>query len=87
MAAGAIRNLVESDYRVPEDFSVIGYDNISLATLIDPPLTTIEQPLIEFGEQAAKIIIDLIKDGNNNTIQVSLNPKLIERKSCTAFEK
>jgi len=87
MAAGAIRNLVEAGYRVPEDFSVIGYDNISLATLIDPPLTTIQQPLIEFGEQAAKIIIDLIKDGNNNTIQVSLNPKLIERKSCTAFEK
>lgn len=86
MAAGAIRSLVESGYQVPEDFSVIGYDNVALATLIDPPLTTIQQPLVEFGEQAAKIIIDSIKDVDNKTVHVKLKPKLIERKSCAAVK-
>jgi LacI family transcriptional regulator len=81
MAAGAIRTLREAGKRVPEEYSIIGYDNVPLAELTDPPLTTIHQPLEEYGEQAVKVLIQTIRDPNSELVDLCISPELIQRKS------
>ena len=85
MAAGAIRTIRDSGYQVPEDYSVIGYDNSRLASLIDPPLTTIDQPLEEFGRQAASILIRTIQSDHPQLIDYCATPELIRRQSTSQF--
>lgn len=85
MAAGAIRALRDSGYNVPEHFSVIGYDNSRLSRLIDPPLTTIDQPLEEFGKQAASILIKAIQNDHHQIVEFCATPELIQRQSTSQF--
>ncbi len=81
MAAGAIRALREAGYNVPGDYSIVGYDNVPLASLIDPPLTTIEQPLEYFGQQATKILINSVLKGDLEPVKICAKPRLIIRDS------
>ena len=62
MAIGAIKLLKSRNYRVPEDFSVIGYDDIPLAAELTPPLTTIRQPTYDKGLHACRLLIDQIEN-------------------------
>jgi LacI family repressor for deo operon, udp, cdd, tsx, nupC, and nupG len=61
LALGAISALRTRGLRVPDDVSVIGYDDIPVARFVDPPLTTIQQPMREVGAAAAAIVIDGIR--------------------------
>jgi len=83
MAAGALQALHQAGYQVPEDYSIVGYDNIPLASLISPPLTTIEQPLDDFGKQAASILIRSILNEASEPIEICAEPQLIIRDSST----
>ena len=58
IALGAIRELRVAGLRVPEDVSVIGYDDLPIAAYVDPPLTTVHQPMREVGELAASVVLD-----------------------------
>jgi DNA-binding LacI/PurR family transcriptional regulator len=58
MALGLIKGLKERGYRVPEDISVMGFDNIAACEYSDPRLTTIAQNPIKIGEEAVKFILD-----------------------------
>jgi LacI family transcriptional regulator len=58
IALGAIRQLRESGRRVPEDVSVVGYDDLPIAAYVEPPLTTIHQPMDEVGALAAALVLD-----------------------------
>ncbi|HEY3542388.1 MAG TPA: LacI family DNA-binding transcriptional regulator [Gaiellaceae bacterium] len=60
IAIGAIRRLRSEGLRVPEDVSVIGYDDLPVAGYVDPPLTTVHQPMREVGELAAGILLDRV---------------------------
>ena len=60
LALGAIRELRSRDLSVPEDMSVVGYDDIPVASFVDPPLTTVRQPMREVGALAAKLLLDRI---------------------------
>ncbi len=60
MAAGVVVTAHKNNLRIPEDISIIGFDDSELAEKIWPPLTTIRQPRIAFGEQAAEILISQI---------------------------
>ncbi len=60
VAAAAIRAARKIGLRVPEDLSILGYSNITLSALTDPPLTTVAQPFELMGERAAKVLLDLI---------------------------
>lgn len=60
-ALGAIKAVKEAGLRVPEDISVLGYDNIETGALMDPPLSTISQPFYEMGQRAAERLIKLIQ--------------------------
>lgn len=82
MAFGAIRALKEEGLRVPEDVSVIGFDNIEASALSNPPLTTIMQPIYQLGEVSAKILLRLLSGENLETKRYLLKTQLIERKSC-----
>lgn len=60
IAIGAMRTLRNRNLRIPQDVSLIGYDNTPLADVADPPLTTMAQPMREMGRQAVTILLDLI---------------------------
>lgn len=61
MAIGAIKRIKEAGLRVPEDISVAGFDDISMAAYCDPPLTTVEQPAEAFGRHAVDMLVALIE--------------------------
>ncbi|GFM75568.1 MULTISPECIES: LacI family DNA-binding transcriptional regulator [Pseudomonas] len=61
MAIGALKRIKEHGLRVPEDLSLVGFDDIPLAAYCDPPLTTISQPAEAFGQTAVQMLIALIE--------------------------
>jgi len=79
-AIGAIRALRESGLRVPEDVSVIGFDDVNSAAYQNPSLTTIRQPLKKMAEIAAQILLDRLS-GKNVPKRVLIKPELIVRES------
>lgn len=58
---GCVKELHETRIKMPEEISVIGFDNIFLSSLIEPPLTTIGQPIREMGQAAAKMLISMVE--------------------------
>ena len=63
LAIGLLRGLQDAGLRVPEDCSVVGFDNISLSAFTTPPLTTFDQPKRTIGAQAAQLILQLLEQG------------------------
>jgi DNA-binding LacI/PurR family transcriptional regulator len=82
MAIGALRALREADRRVPEDVSIVGYDDIPAAEYCAPPLTTIRQPMREVGAVATRLLIQAIEDSGVSSGEVLLKTELIQRGSC-----
>jgi DNA-binding LacI/PurR family transcriptional regulator len=81
MAIGAINALNESGLRVPEDISIVGYDNVELGQYMQPPLTTVAQDFNKLGRLAAEYLISLIEDPETPVHQRVLSPELIIRQS------
>jgi DNA-binding LacI/PurR family transcriptional regulator len=82
-AIGAIRALRDANLRVPEDVSVVGFDDIRLASFNIPRLTTIRQPLREMGETAARILLQRIQ-GQAIPEEILIEPGLINRETTSA---
>ena len=61
MAIGAMRALRELGQRVPQDVSVVGFDDIDLAPHVDPPLTTVHQPIRRKGEEAVRLLLTVVE--------------------------
>lgn len=81
-AIGAVRAFRDAGLRVPEDVSVIGFDDIQAAAYLTPRLTTVRQPLRQMGEMAAKQLLLRISDGNSKVRQlISVSPELVVRES------
>ncbi len=87
LSFGAIRALTESGFRVPQDISVAGIDDIDEAKLFQIPLTTMQIPKEEMGKLVAEILIDKIEDENIPCQKISLSSKLIIRKSTCPVNK
>ncbi|WP_273319953.1 LacI family DNA-binding transcriptional regulator [Vallitalea guaymasensis] len=82
MAIGAIEKLEEMGIKVPEDISVVGFDDIDIARLVRPKLTTVAQPIHEMGRVAANMIIDIIEGkGSKVKDDVIFEPNLVVRDS------
>ncbi len=81
-AIGAIRALKETGRQVPNDVSITGFDDVSWATLNEPPLTTVHIYLEEIGRFAARRLVDLIEGGSQVPMRISLATKLVIRQSC-----
>jgi len=82
IALGLLRGLAERGVRVPADISVIGYDDIPLARLAVPSLTTVRQPIGEMVSTAFARMLDLVGGGSGGRAsETVLNPELIPRES------
>lgn len=81
MAIGALRELQRNNLKVPQDVSVIGFDDIPLASLVSPPLTTIAQPIYEIGAQAMNLLIRSIEKKDLVKSKIILDTKLVIRES------
>lgn len=81
LAIGLYRGLHERGINIPDDLSVVGYDNIDLDEYVTPKLTTVEQPILELGETSARLILNRINNINMPRQLVNVPVKLIERSS------
>jgi DNA-binding LacI/PurR family transcriptional regulator len=80
-AIGSIRAFQEAGLRVPEDVSVVGFDDIQIAVHNMPSLTTVRQPLQKMGELAAQTLLNRI-EGNGTTLpEIAVEPELVVRRS------
>lgn len=85
-AIGALRALKQRGIRVPQDISLVGFDNILFAMYVDPPLTTIAQPMFEMGQSAMQMALTLIKDPRAPIEDMIIQGKLIVRESTRSIE-
>jgi DNA-binding LacI/PurR family transcriptional regulator len=80
-AIGAIRAIQEQGLRVPQDISVMGFDDIPGAAFHTPSLTTVRQPLNRMGEVAAESLLDRIEGGKEYPAEIAIEPELVVRES------
>jgi LacI family transcriptional regulator len=80
-AIGSICAFQEAGLRVPQDVSVVGFDDIQSAGFITPPLTTVRQPLQQMGEIAARTLLERIEGRIKYVSEISIEPELVVRKS------
>jgi LacI family transcriptional regulator len=81
MALGAIEALRRQGLRVPEDMSVVGFDDLPEVRWSAPPLTTVRQPLADMGKVAARTVLRLTRDERPDSPRVELDTELILRSS------
>lgn len=84
MAVGAIKALKENGCQVPEDVSVVGFDDMPLASYYDTPLTTIRQDTFRMGREAAKLLIRAIDTPEKQRHDYPMPVELVLRKSTAA---
>ena len=81
MALGAISAIGEKGLRVPEDISIIGYDNIHASRFYSPPLTTVHQSKSRLGVQAVNLLFERINHKSDQIEKIEIYPELVVRKS------
>lgn len=84
VAIGAKSAIREAGFHVPDDISLIGFDDIPWAKYSDPPLTTIKLPAEALAQSACTLLVELIQDNGNTDRQnqIILDTELVVRKSC-----
>ena len=80
-AIGAIRAIQEQGLRVPQDISVMGFDDIPGAAFHTPSLTTVQQPLNRMGEVAAQVLLERIEGQKEYPSEIAIEPELVVRES------
>ncbi|MEV0262067.1 LacI family DNA-binding transcriptional regulator [Streptomyces sp. NPDC050617] len=81
MASGARQVLRESGRRVPDDVALVGFDDSAVARHMDPPLTSVRQPIEEMGRTMARVLLQEIEERTADRPQVVLPTELTERES------
>ncbi|MGL5245619.1 MAG: LacI family DNA-binding transcriptional regulator [Sarcina sp.] len=81
MAIGGMKYLLRNGYNIPEDISILGYDNIGICSFIEPELTTIAQPIYKMGADACSLLINIIKDTSSEGTIIALPSYLVERET------
>ena len=93
MAFGVIRGLLDLGYRVPEEVSVIGYDNMLFTEASYPRMTTVETPSQQLAEEACKLLIRRLQEGEDGdggeeeAVNIVLEPRLIIRESVASLDR
>jgi len=83
LAVKSIESITDNNIKVPEDISVIGYDNIKISSMIKVSLTTIRQPKYLLGKLAAEQLLEILENKSDREIRrVILRPELVIRQSC-----
>ncbi len=86
LAINIMKVLQKEGYSVPQDVSVLGFGNVTMSAYAQPSLSTLNEPLEEFGKHAAQLLVEQIenRDGTNGIREVVLNAELVIRESCRA---
>lgn len=84
MAFGVIEAARDRGLRIPDDLSVVGFDDIPQAAIVHPPLTTVRQPLEQMGRAATRMLLKLIDDPQIQVESIALPTELVVRQSCQA---
>lgn len=87
MAVGAMKALQDNGVAIPDEVSVVGCDNIDMATMTNPTLTTVYQPMKQIGMIAAEKMMSLVHDENVGEKQTVVPTRLIVRESCGKREQ
>jgi LacI family repressor for deo operon, udp, cdd, tsx, nupC, and nupG len=87
MAIGAMKAIREYGLQVPQDISVVGFDDINIASYVSPALTTIHQPRYEIGQRSVHMLIKLIRSEPLDQSQVVLEDTLVVRESSSELQK
>ncbi len=85
IAIGAIRAVKECGLKVPEDCSIIGFDDVYLSTIAEPRLTTVRQPTYEMGICAVNMLLDRIEKKEGAMKRKCFQPMLVERDSVRSI--
>ena len=83
-AVGVMHALAELGLTVPGDVSVLGYDNIPIASYMIPQLSTVEQPIMEMGATAVDLLFARLQDPSQPTEEAVLQTRLVPRQSASA---
>jgi LacI family repressor for deo operon, udp, cdd, tsx, nupC, and nupG len=84
MAIGVNASARRRHIRVPADLSLVGFDDIRVARHLDPPLTTIAQPMREIGENAVRLLLDILNGHTVQPLSITLPHRLVIRGSTAA---
>ncbi len=87
IAVYAMRIFREMGYRIPEDISIAGFDNIAFLEVFDPPLTSIQVPKHKMGVVAANTLIDKIKEPVEGVVKIEVCTSLVVRGSVRRLEE
>jgi len=87
MAMGVIKAIKSKGLKVPEDISVLGFDNLKFSSIFEPGLTTIAQPAYEIGESAMELLMKLINKEEVKREQIILADQLVVRESVRTISK
>jgi LacI family transcriptional regulator len=86
LAVGIYKLANELALRIPEDFSIVGYDDIEVTGALTPPLTTIHQSRKRIGAESVKILLANIENETKDIRRLSFNPRLVVRKSVRTLK-
>lgn len=84
MAMGVMDAVRNRNLRIPDDISVVGFDNIHQSAMVVPSLTTMQQPLEQMGRVATQMLLDILKDPKDKARRIELPTELIIRNSTSA---
>ena len=85
LAIGALKALREAGKQVPQDVALVGYDDIPIASLIEPGLTTVRQPIERMGSMAAELLLNMLDEPaeeESSAHRIILPAELVIRASC-----
>jgi DNA-binding LacI/PurR family transcriptional regulator len=83
LALGAIRGARRTGLRVPEDVSVVGYDDSAFMSSVEPPLTTVRQPIEAMGRAAVEALLAQIRGDETVADELLFEPELVVRRSTS----
>lgn len=82
MTAGALESIAARGLKIPKQVAIVGFDELPLADVFNPPLTMVRQPAYEVGKSAAELLLKRIEEPGRPATSLKLLPTLIIRKSC-----
>lgn len=87
LAIGLVQAAREHKKKIPEDLSIVGFDNTLLSTIVEPPLTTVAHPMAEMARKAMELLLDRMQDKDRMSSRIILPPELIKRDSAKPLSK
>jgi DNA-binding LacI/PurR family transcriptional regulator len=81
MTLGALNAIHDMGLRIPQDVAIVGFDDLSWAPSLNPPLTAVAQPIYELGKWAVNILLQSISEKDREPVEIILKPSLVVRES------